>query len=111
MNAHNMKSSDTSSQRAIKREGRFFVYIVQCKDGTYYTGYTTNLSRRVEEHNKGHGAKYLKKNKLPVRLVYAKEYRYYKNVLKAEKRLKKLTREQKERLVRIYAENNRRNYE
>jgi len=69
-----------------------------------------NIEDRVKLHNKGHGAKYLR-GKLPVKLVYAKEYRYYKNALCAERRIKKLTREQKERLIRVYETNNQRNYD
>ena len=88
------------------REGEFFVYIVQCRDGTFYTGYTQNLEERVSLHNSGNGAKYLR-GKSPVKLVYTKEYRYHKNALSAERRIKKLTREQKLNLIRIYAENNR----
>ena len=88
----------------MKRHDQYFVYIVECVDGTYYTGYTNNVERRVEEHNSGHGAKYLR-SKLPVKLVFCKEYRYYKNVLAAERRLKKLTRVQKENLIKIYESN------
>ncbi len=84
------------------------MYIVQCRDGTYYTGYTNNLENRISLHNSGNGAKYLK-NKLPVKLVYAKEYRYYKNALRGERRIKKLTRNQKERLIRNYNEINNSN--
>ena len=101
-----MKSRGKSFRKAIKREGRFFAYIVQCGDGTYYTGYTQNLEERVSLHNSGKGAKYLR-GRLPVKLVYTKEYRYYKNALSAERRIKELTREQKSELVRIYAENKR----
>jgi putative endonuclease len=86
------------------RKSRYWVYIVQCRDGTYYTGYTNDLKSRIALHNKGNGAKYLE-NKLPVKLVYAKEYHYYKNALSAERRIKKLTREQKLKLIRIYAGN------
>jgi putative endonuclease len=92
------------SKRTIKREGRFFVYIVQCGDGTYYTGYTKDLENRIALHKSGKGAKYVK-YKLPAELVYAKEYRYYKNALSAERRIKGLTRQQKSKLVRSYAEN------
>ena len=99
-----MKSRYSSFQKAIKRKDKFFVYIVQCKDGTYYTGYTNDLEIRISLHNSGHGAKFLK-GKLPVRLVYAKEYRYYKNVLRGERKIKKLTRNQKERLIKNYNEN------
>ncbi len=100
-----MKSRDSSFQKTIKREGRFFVYIVQCKDGTYYTGSTNDIENRVKLHNKGHGAKYLR-GKQPVKLVYAKEYSYYKNALRRERDIKKMTWEQKEKLIKVYERNN-----
>ena len=85
----------------MKRHGRYFVYIVECKNGTYYTGYTNNLENRVKLHNSGRGAKYLK-GKLPVKLVFAKPYRYYKNALNKEKEVKKFSRREKEALVRSF---------
>ena len=100
-----MRSRDAHSKIIIKREGRFFVYIIQCRDGTYYTGYTNDLESRVALHNSGKGAKYVK-YKLPAELIYAKEYRYFKRALNEEKRIKKLSREQKTKLVRAYAESN-----
>jgi putative endonuclease len=95
--------------RAPVRKGKYWVYIVRCKDETYYTGYTNDLEKRVALHNSGNGAKYLR-NKLPVTLVYAKEYRYYKSVLHRERDIKKLTRQQKEELVRNYEINNQCNH-
>jgi len=56
----------------IKRKSKYYVYILQCKDGTYYTGYTNNLEERIKLHNKGDRAKYVKGRGL-VKLVYAKE--------------------------------------
>ncbi len=100
-----MNNRKLTVPRKIVRKGQYWVYILQCKNGTYYTGYTNDLKNRVALHNKGNGAKYLKR-KLLVKLVYAKEYHYYKNALRAERRLKKLTRDQKERLIRIYETNN-----
>jgi putative endonuclease len=88
-------------RRKIKRKDKFFVYIVQCSDGTYYTGYTNNLENRINLHNNGRGAKYLR-GKLPVQLVYVKEYKYFKNALRAETDIKKLTRKQKQERIRIY---------
>ena len=85
----------------------FYVYIVKCTAGAYYTGYTNDLDVRIKSHNKGHGAKYLR-GKEPVELVYSKEYRYYKNALHAERNLKKLTRKQKEEMIRIYEKNRKR---
>ncbi len=93
-------------RKNIKRKDTFYVYIVRCADGTYYTGYTNNLENRIKLHNKGNGAKYLK-GKLPVQLVYAKEYKYYKNAVHAERNLKKLTRKGKEVLIANYERTNR----
>lgn len=87
--------------RKIKRTDIFYVYIVECATGTYYTGYTNNLESRIKLHNSGNGAKYLI-GKGPAKLVYAKEYRYYKNAMHAERNIKKLTRAEKEELIRIY---------
>ena len=84
-----------------QRYGRYYVYIVQCADGTYYTGSTNDLEKRLKIHNAGNGAKFLR-DKGPVELVYMKEYRYYRNVLRAERWLKKRSREEKETLIRSY---------
>ena len=46
-----------------------YTYIVMCSDGTYYTGWTNNLQKRIDDHNAGRGAKYTK-SRLPVKLVY-----------------------------------------
>jgi putative endonuclease len=89
-------------RKKIKRHSRFFVYIVRCKNNTYYTGYTSDLQQRVEEHNSGRGAKYVR-GKGPVTLMYVKEYRYYKNALAGERKVKKMTRRQKELMIRKYA--------
>jgi len=96
--------------RKLARKSKYWVYIVKCKGGTYYTGCTKDLENRIALHNSGSGAKYLR-TKLPVKLVYAKEYHYYKNALRRERNLKKLTRKQKEKLIRIYETNNRCNYD
>ena len=89
----------------IIRNSQFWVYLVRCYDGTYYTGYTKDLENRIALHKSGKGAKYVK-YKLPAELVYAKEYRYFKSALNEEKRIKKLKPQQKSELVRIYSENN-----
>jgi putative endonuclease len=82
----------------IKRTGRFYVYVLRCRDGTFYTGYTPDLEKRVAVHNNGKGAKYTRCRR-PVELVWWKEYRYFKNAFMAEEKIKKLTRKQKERLI------------
>ncbi len=88
-------------KKKIKRNGQYFVYIVRCKHGTYYTGCTNDLEKRIKEHNSGRGAKYLRGKGL-VELVWSKQYRYYKRALQAEKRIKQLSHRQKQELVEIY---------
>ncbi|OGX15761.1 MAG: tRNA (N6-isopentenyl adenosine(37)-C2)-methylthiotransferase MiaB [Omnitrophica WOR_2 bacterium RBG_13_41_10] len=87
------------------RKGKFYVYIVECSDGTYYTGYTNDLERRINEHNNscGRGAKYLK-GKTPLKLVYVKEYNYYRNAVRVERDIKKRTRMEKEAMIKAYAQ-------
>jgi putative endonuclease len=82
----------------IKRTGKFFVYIVECSDGTYYTGFTPDIERRLKIHNGGKGAKYTR-DRRPVKLVWCREYKYFKKAFLEEKRIKKLTRKQKEEIV------------
>lgn len=52
---------------------KYFVYILRCSDGTLYTGYTNNLQKRVDTHNRGKGAKYTA-SRLPCELVYSECY-------------------------------------
>lgn len=92
---------ETLYKQKRPRHGHFFVYMVRCRDGTYYSGSTNNLEARIKLHDAGHGAKYVR-GKAPVKLVYAKGYRYYKRALQAEAQLKRLTRGEKETLVRRY---------
>ncbi|MBN3039495.1 MAG: GIY-YIG nuclease family protein [Candidatus Omnitrophica bacterium] len=81
------------------RKQLFYVYILECQNGTYYAGYTNNLERRTKEHgNTKRGAKYLR-GKGPVKLVYVKEYKYFKRAVSEESRIKKLRRYQKKKLI------------
>jgi putative endonuclease len=81
------------------RHGKFYVYILECCDGTYYTGYTPAIKKRVALHNKGRGAKYTR-DRRPVKLVWHKKYKYFKLAFLEEKRIKRLTRKQKEKIVK-----------
>ncbi len=75
-----------------------YCYILECADGTYYTGWTTDPERRVKQHNKGTGARYTKTRR-PVRLVYLEEQPDKVTALKRELAIKKLKRVQKSKLV------------
>lgn len=76
---------------------RFFAYIVQCRDGTLYTGFTTDVGRRVRTHNRGKGAKYTR-SRLPVALVWFKEFSSKSEAMRAEYQIKQLTRKEKIKL-------------
>lgn len=82
----------------IGRAGTHYVYIVECADGTYYTGYTPRLRRRIRLHNSGKGARYTR-DRGPVKLVWYRKYRYFKRAFKREIAIKRLGRAEKERLV------------
>ena len=86
------------SRKEFKRSGKFWVYIVECKDGTYYTGYTPNLENRIKLHNDGKGAKYTR-DRRSVKLVWSKQYKYFKLAFLDEIRIKSLRRKQKEALM------------
>lgn len=75
-----------------------YVYILSCGDGTFYTGWTTDVEKRVKVHNQGKGAKYTK-SRLPVKLLYTEEYSEKGEALRREAAIKKLTRKQKEQLI------------
>ncbi|MFC1708677.1 GNAT family N-acetyltransferase [Candidatus Omnitrophota bacterium] len=85
-------------RKKIKRRGRFYVYVVRCNNDSLYTGYTNNLKKRIVLHNNGKGAKYTR-DRRPVKLAWFKEYRNFRNAFLEEKRIKKLTRPQKEQLI------------
>ncbi len=88
-------------RRQFKRSGTFYTYIVECSDGTYYTGYTPDIKKRLDLHNMGRGAKYTR-DRRPVTLVWYKEHKYFKNAFLEEIRIKKMTRRQKEKLIETY---------
>ena len=75
-----------------------YVYILRCADGTFYTGWTTDLTARVATHNAGKGAKYTK-SRLPAELIYHEEYDDKREAQARERAIKKLTRAQKEALI------------
>ncbi|ELY46371.1 GIY-YIG nuclease family protein [Natronorubrum sulfidifaciens] len=76
------------------------VYVLECADGSLYTGYTTDLERRVREHNAGDGAKYTR-GRTPVELQYTERFDSKSAAMSREYEIKQLTRQQKERLVSL----------
>ena len=77
----------------------WFLYVLLCSDGSYYTGVTTDVERRLKEHNTSHrGAKYTKTRR-PVKVIYLTPFGDRSSAQKAEYDFKKLTRKQKEKII------------
>lgn len=74
------------------------VYMVECADGTLYTGWTTNLERRLKDHNAGRGSKYTRTRR-PVRLVYTETQPDRRAALQRELQIKRLSRAKKLGLI------------
>ncbi|MCI9517041.1 MAG: GIY-YIG nuclease family protein [Lachnospiraceae bacterium] len=75
-----------------------YTYIVKCCDNTLYTGWTTDLDRRIEAHNSGKGAKYTRSRR-PVELIYAERFDTKQEAMRREWEIKQLSREEKLRLA------------
>ncbi|WP_297518301.1 GIY-YIG nuclease family protein [uncultured Clostridium sp.] len=75
-----------------------YVYILECVDGTLYTGWTNNLEKRLDTHNKGKGAKYTRA-RLPVKLSYSEEFEDKRDAQKREYSIKQLKRSDKLKLI------------
>jgi putative endonuclease len=75
-----------------------YCYILQCADGTFYTGWTVDPKRRLKQHNRGSGARYTR-TRLPVQLVYLEAQPDRRTAMKREIAIKKMTRERKMKLV------------
>lgn len=82
-----------------------YMYVVECCDGTYYTGYTTDVKKRIAVHNSGKGAKYTRA-RLPVKLIYVEGFNSKEEAMSAEALLKRKKRPQKERLLSDNQEKN-----
>jgi putative endonuclease len=77
----------------------FYTYIVQCRDGTFYTGWTDDPEKRIRTHNGGKGARYTR-SRLPVELVHCEEHASKSEAMSREATIKKMPRAQKELLIR-----------
>jgi len=78
--------------------GPHFVYVLRCADDTLYTGYTTDVERRVAEHDAGEGAAYTR-GRTPVELVHVESYETRSAAMSREYEVKSLAKDAKERLV------------
>jgi putative endonuclease len=76
----------------------FFVYILLCIDGSFYTGYTKDLNERTRQHENGKGAKYTKTHR-PQKVAYVELFNNRGSAMKRERAIKKLTHQQKQDLI------------
>ena len=82
----------------------YYTYILECADGTFYTGYTDDLEKRVAKHNEGKGGKYTRSHR-PVKLIYFEEHEAKHDAMSREVKIKRLTRREKEALIAAGDEN------
>lgn len=78
-----------------------FVYIAQCADGSFYTGWTTDPERRLREHNAGRGSRYTRTRR-PLKLAYLEPQPDRSTAMRRERRIKTYTRDQKQALIDSY---------
>ena len=76
----------------------WYLYILRCADGSLYTGITTDVERRLEEHRSGKGAKYTR-GRGPLEIVYREELPDHSAALKREHEIKAMSRQEKEKLI------------
>lgn len=76
----------------------YFVYILECEDGTLYTGIATDVARRFAEHKKGMGAKYTRAHP-PKKIAYMEKFQNRSQALKREAEIKQLSRPEKLKLI------------
>ena len=75
-----------------EKDNKAYMYVVECADGSLYTGYTTDVERRLKTHNAGKGAKYTRA-RLPVKLLYSEAFASKPEAMSAEALFKKKARE------------------
>jgi putative endonuclease len=106
--AHNLSATNLrytiknmkKAKNPVLEKKSFYVYILKCKDGTYYTGYTTDLKKRLSDHNRGKLAAKYTRGRRPVKLIWKIQFKTLSLALKTECAIKGLTRKKKELLVK-----------
>jgi putative endonuclease len=88
----------SASKMATEEHRSYYVYVLLCDDGSYYTGYTSNPTVRLIEHVKGYGARYTKMRR-PNRIVYFEKVKTRRAAMRRERKIKTLTHEEKRSLA------------
>jgi putative endonuclease len=77
----------------------YYVYIIRCKDGSYYTGHAKDVEKRFEMHLKGRGARYTRMHE-PEKLVYTEQFESRSEAMRRERQIKTLSHNKKQRLIK-----------
>jgi putative endonuclease len=83
----------------------YYVYILLCKDGSYYTGHAKDVERRVERHKKGQGARYTRMHK-PEKIVFLEKFANRSAAMKREREIKSLNHSKKQQLINLQDKTN-----
>jgi putative endonuclease len=90
-----------SAHGPLKKRTSYFVYMLLCDDGSYYTGYTRDVLSRFERHRKGRGARYTKMRQ-PKRIVYLQRFATRRAAMRRERQMKALSHDGKRDLARLH---------
>ncbi len=85
-------------QGEVPKKTHYYVYILLCKDGSYYTGHAKNVECRIKMHKKGRGARYTKMHE-PEKLVYVEEFESRAEAMRRERQIKTLSHNKKQQLI------------
>jgi putative endonuclease len=77
----------------------YYVYVILCEDGSFYTGYTKNVNARMKLHMNGKGARYTRMHR-PKKLVYTEQFKTRAEAMKRERKVKTMGHQKKRELVR-----------
>ena len=97
-----VRETTSKKIRDKRREERksYYVYLLICDDGSYYTGYTNNVALRFQKHKKGSGARYTRTHR-PEKVVYVEEFRTHGAAIRRERQIKSLSHKEKHELVSV----------
>jgi len=82
-----------------RKQLTYYAYLLLCDDGSYYTGYTSNLAARLAQHERGRGARYTKMRR-PMKVILVEKFKTRRAAMKREREIKALTHSQKRDLAR-----------
>lgn len=98
--AKNMTPEKGRKLERRKESAPYYVYLLLCDDGSYYTGYTNNVAARFERHKKGRGARYTRMRR-PKTLVHVEEFKTRRAATRREQQIKALSHKEKHDLVNV----------